>query len=136
MLSIFAWKRSSPRKRPPQTPRYAAPTVANNLASEFSETTQSTTERGDVICEDSTEDSTVEIETPEEERDYDFAEKSKKEPLISELHEKLSAAIVKNEELEEMVLKLKRQIVDLKQKYEKLEEQLLSFKTSRQMTHS
>ena len=35
---------------------------------------------------------------------------------------------MKNEELEEMVLKLKQQIVDLQEKYEQLEEQLFSFK--------
>jgi len=71
---------------------------------------------------------TAEIETPEKERDYNFAEKSNGELSISELQEKLSAVTVKNEELEEIVLKLKRQIVDLEQKYEQLEEQLFSFK--------
>lgn len=137
MPSVFAWKRSSPRKRPPPTPRFTATTVANNLTSEFSEATQSMTESSDVICEDLSTTNmagetsfpeTAETETPEEECDYDFAEKSKSELLISDLQEKLSAVIVKNEELEEKVLKLKKQIVDLEQKYEQLEEQLFSFK--------
>ena len=35
--SIFAWKRSSPRKRPPPTPRFTATTVAKNLTSQDSE---------------------------------------------------------------------------------------------------
>ena len=39
---------------------------------------------------------------------YDFADKSKRELLISKLPEKLSAVIEKNEELEKMALKLKR----------------------------
>ena len=137
--SIFAWKRSSPRKRPPPTSRFTATTVATNLASELSEGTQWTTESSDVIYEDSSPTNmagemsfpeTAEIETPEKERDYNFAEKSKGELLISELQEKLSAVTVKNEELEEIVLKLKRQIVDLEQKYEQLEEQLFSFKNT------
>ena len=35
--SIFAWKRSLPRKRPPPTPRLMATTVAKNLTSQDSE---------------------------------------------------------------------------------------------------
>lgn len=137
--SVFAWKRSSPRKRPPPTPRFTATTVANNLSSEFSEATQATTESSDVICEDSSTANmagetsfpeTAELtETLGEECGYDFAaEKSRNELLISDLQEKLSAVIVKNEELEKMVLKLKQQIVDLEEKYEQLEEQLFLFK--------
>ena len=37
VLSIFVWKRSSPRKRPPPTPRFTATTVAKNLTSQDSE---------------------------------------------------------------------------------------------------
>jgi len=112
--------------------------VANNLAAQFSEATQSTAESSDVICKDSSTTNTAggtsfpetaETEKPEKECGYDFAaEKSKSELMISELQEKLSAVIAKNKELEEMVLKLKKQIVDLKQKYEQLEKQLFSLK--------
>lgn len=48
--------------------------------------------------------------------------------MISELQDKLSSALVKNEKLEEMVLKLKEKVADLEQKYEQLKEQLFSFK--------
>ena len=48
--SVFAWKCSSPEKRPPPTPRFTATTVANNLLSEFSGATQATTESSDVKC--------------------------------------------------------------------------------------
>ena len=92
MPSVFAWKRSSPRKRPPPTPRFTATTVGNNLSSEFSEATQATTESSDVICEDSSTTNmagetsfpeTAETETLEEVYGYDFAaEKSRNELLI------------------------------------------------------
>lgn len=72
---------------------------------------------------------TAETETLEKECGYDFAaEKSKSELLISDLQEKPHAVIVKNEEMGEMVLKLKKQTVDLEEKYEQLKEQLFSFK--------
>ena len=53
--SIFAWKRSSPRKRPPPTPRFTATTVANNLASGFSEVMHSVTESSEVECNNSSQ---------------------------------------------------------------------------------
>ena len=69
--------------------------MANNLASEFSEATQATTESSDVIYEDSSTTNmtgetsipeTAATETLEEECGYDFAaEKSRNELLISDL---------------------------------------------------
>ena len=135
--SIFAWKRSSPRKRPPPTPRFAATTVANNLESEFSEVMHSVNERSEVVCNNSSQTNmagatsvpeTAETETPAREFNSDFVEKSEKDLLISELQEKLSTLHVKNEELEDVVFKLKKKVADLEQKYEQLEEQLFSFK--------
>ena len=115
--SIFAWKRSSPRKRPPPTPRFTATTVAKNLESEFSEVRHSVNESSEAVCNNSYQTNmggatsvpkTAEIETPERESNSDFLEKSEKDLLISELQEKLSALHVKNEDLEDLVLKLKR----------------------------
>jgi len=51
--SIFAWKQSSPRKRPPPTPHFMATTVTNNVASEFSEVMHSASEFSKVTCNDS-----------------------------------------------------------------------------------
>ena len=135
--SIFAWKRSSPRKRPPPTTRFTATTVANNLESEFSEVMHSVNESSKAVGNNSSQTNmagatsvpeTVEIEPPHREYNSDFLEKSEKDLLISELQEKLSALHVKNEELEDLVLKLKKKVADLGQKYEQLEEQLFSLK--------
>ena len=128
MPSIFAWKRSSPGKRPP-TPRFTATTVANNLESEFSEVMHSVNERSEVVCNNSSQTNmagatsvpeTAETETPAREFNADFVEKSEKDLLISELQEKLSTLHLKNEELEDVVFKLKKKVADL--------EQLFSFK--------
>ena len=135
--SIFAWKRSSPRKRPPPTPHFTATTVANNLESEFSEVMHSVNESSKAVGNNSSQTNmagatsvpeTVEIEPPHREYNSDFLEKSEKDLLISELQEKLSALHAKNEELEDLVLKLKKKVADLEQKYEQLEEQLFSLK--------
>ena len=126
--SIFAWKRSSPRKRPPPTPRFTATTVRNNLASEFGEVMHSTTEFSEVACSDSSSTNmadgtsfpeTAEIpQTPERQEHNNI--------IITELQEKLSAARLKIEELEAVVLQLKQKIVDMEQKNEQLEEQMFS----------
>jgi len=57
-----------------------------------------------------------------------FIEKSEKDLLIAELKEKLSAALAKNEELNDLVSKLREKVVDLEEKYKILEEQLFTFK--------
>ena len=135
--SIFAWKRSSPRKRPPPTPRFTATTVAKHLESEFRQGMHSVNESCEVECNNSSQTNmagatsvpeTAEIETPDREENSDFVEKSEKDLLISQLQEKLSALHVKNEQLEDLVLNLKKKVADLEQKYEQLEEQLFSFK--------
>ena len=53
--SIFEWKRSSPRKRPPAAPRFTATTVANNLESEFSEVMHSVNESSEAVCNNSSQ---------------------------------------------------------------------------------
>lgn len=128
--SIFEWKRSSPRKRPPPAPRFTATTVTNNLASEFGEVMHSATEFSEVTCNDASSTNmadgtsfpeTAEIpQTPERQEHNNI--------IITELQEKLSAALLKIEELEAVVLQLKEKIVDLEQKNEQLEEQMFSLK--------
>ena len=62
-----------------------------------------------------------------------FVEKSEKDLLIAELQDKLSAALAKNEELHELVSKLKEKAMDLEEKY--LRSGCLLLKTSPHMTH-
>ena len=90
--------------------------MANNLESEFSEVMHSVNESSEAVCNNSLQTNmagatsvpeTAEIEPPHQEYNSDFVEKSEKDLLISELQEKLSALHVKNEELEDLVLKLK-----------------------------
>ena len=128
--SIFAWKRSSPRKRAPPTPRFTATTVAKDLTSEAGEVTDSAAESCEIgtstnMAADLAFPETAEMQntTPKH-----FVEKSEKDLLIAELEDKHSAALVKNEELQELVSKLKEKVTDLEQKYETLEERLFSFK--------
>ena len=93
--SKFAWKRSSPRKRAPPTPRFTATTVAKRKASEASEALDSSTECSKIISEDATSTNmadlafpeTVEMEnmTLESECGTDVVEKSEKDSLIAEL---------------------------------------------------
>ena len=73
---------------------------------------------------------TAEINTTTEpECDAKLSEKCHKHFLLSELQEKLSTALSKNEKLQEEVCQLKERITDLKQKYTKLEERLFCLKT-------
>ena len=136
--SKFSWKRSSPRKRAPPTPRFTATTVAKQKASEVSEALDSSTECSEIISEDATSTNMVNLAFPEtaemenitRERECgtNLVEKSEKDSLIAELKGKLAAALANNEELEKVVSKLKEQVVDLERKYKKLEELLFSFK--------
>ena len=111
MQGIFAWKRSSPRKRPPPTPRFTATTVTNNLASEFSEVTHSATEFSEVTCNDSSSTNMADgTSSPETEEIPQTLEREENNNIITtELQEKLSAALLKIEELEAVVFAIKGQ---------------------------
>ena len=126
--SIFAWKRSSPRKRAPPTPRFTATSVAKNLTSEASEATDLAAESREIATSTNMAADLAFPETAEMQNTTHFAEKSEKDLLIADLEDKLSAALAKNEELQELVSKLKEKVTDLEEKYEKLEERLFSFK--------
>ncbi|CAH3171376.1 unnamed protein product, partial [Porites lobata] len=126
--SIFAWKRSSPRKRAPPTPRFTATSVAKNLTSEASEATDLAAESREIATSTNMVADLAFPETAEMQNTTHFAEKSEKDFLIADLEDKLSAAVAKNEELQELVSKLKEKVTDLEEKYEKLEERLFSFK--------
>lgn len=128
--SIFAWKRSSPRKRPPPTPRLTATTVTNNLASEFSAVMNSATEFNEVTCNDSSSTNMAHgTSVPETEEIPETPEREEHNNIITtDLQEKLSAALLKIEELEAVVLQLKENILSLEQKNEQLEEQMFSLK--------
>lgn len=132
--SQFVWKRSSPRKRAPPTPRCTATTVTKKKALEVREAVDSSTECSEIISEHATStnmaDLTVEMENTTQERECstDFVKKSEKDSCIAELKDKVAAALTNNEELEKVVSKLKEKVVDLERKYEKCEERLFSFK--------
>ena len=134
--SIFAWKRSSPRKRPPPTPRFTATTVTNNLASEFSEDTHSATEFSEVTCNDSSSTNMADgTSFPETEEIPQTPEREEHNNIMTtELQEKLSAALLKIEELEAVVLQLKDKILSLEQKNEQLEEQMFSLRNDSLVT--
>ena len=136
--NIFAWKRSSPGKRAPPTPRFTATTLAKKKASEASEPVDST--EIEIIYEDATSTSHMpELAFPETgevknitdcECSTDFVERYENDILIAELNIKPSGALANNKESEPgpVVSKLKEKVVDLERKYEKLEERLFSFK--------
>ena len=114
--SKFAWKRSSPRKRAPPTPRFTATTVAKRKASEASKALDSSTECSEIIGEDATSTNmadltfpeTVEMEniTRKRECGTDVVEKSEKDSLIAELKDKVAAALANNEQLDKVVSNL------------------------------
>ena len=136
MPSIFAWKRSSPRKQAPPKPRFTATTVAKNLTSEASEAMDSAAVSREIATSTNMADlafpETAEMQnmTPKH-----FLEESEKDLLIAELEDRLSAALAKNEELQDLVSKLEEKVTDLEEKYEKLEEWLFSFKNIASQTH-
>ena len=55
----------------------------------------------------------AEMETPHREYNSDFVKRSEKDLLISELQEKLSALHVKNEEIQDLVLKLENKVAEI-----------------------
>ena len=102
--------------------------MAKNLTSEASEAMDLVAESSEITTSTNMSDlmfpDTAEMQntTPKH-----FIEKSEKDLLIAELQDKLSAALAKNEELHELVSKLKEKVMDLEEKYEKLEERLFTF---------
>ena len=91
VLSIFAWKRSSPRKRAPPTPRFTATTMAKNLMSEASETMDVAAES----CEIATSTNMADFAFPETAEMQNttpkhFVKKSERDLLIAELELKTS----------------------------------------------
>jgi len=102
--------------------------VTNNLVREFSEVMHPVTEFSEVTCNDSSStnmaNGTSFSETAEMPQTLERQEHNN--IIITELQEKLSAALLKIEELEAVVLQLKAKIVDLEQKNEQLKEQMLS----------
>lgn len=135
--SIFAWKRSSPRKRPPPSPRPSPLTLSKNLEKDSGGGMRKGNEGCSSISEDKSDEPAVTMvnsqfperaEMEPSSEPADFAEKSDKDSLILELKERLSALLLKNEKLEEEVLNLKEKIRDLQGQHEKLEERLFSLK--------
>ena len=102
--------------------------MTNNLVREFSEVMHPVTEFSEVTCNDSSStnmaNGTSFSETAEMPQTLERQEHNN--IIITELQEKLSAALLKIEELEAVVLQLKAKIVDLEQKNEQLKEQMLS----------
>ena len=133
---IFSWKRSSPRKRLPPSPRPAPLTLSKNLEKDSGGVMCKGNEGCSSISEDKSDEPAVTMvnsqfleraEMEPSSEPADFAEKSDKDSLILELKEGLSALLLKNEKLEE-VLNLKEKMRDLQGQHEKLEERLFSLK--------
>ena len=127
--SVFAWKRSSPRKRPPPTLRIpsTAATVPHNMNENINEVVE--TAGSSEILEMSQSSSnlylTPEIEELQSSKNFDL--KSEESLEIARLEELLAATIKMKEELESEVLSLKENIALLEQKCEKLEKHVFSF---------
>ena len=143
--SKFAWKRSSPRKQAPPTPRFTATTVAKRKVSEANEALDSSTECSEIISEDATSTNmadlafpqTVEMEniTRERECGTDVVKKSEKDSLIAEQRTKLPqlSRIMKN--WIKWFQNLKRKLWILSGNMRNVRSGCFPLKTSPQMTH-
>ena len=127
--SVFAWKRSSPRKRPPPTLRIpsTAATVPHNMNENISEVVETAGSSEILEMSESSSNShlTPEIEELQSSKNFDL--KSEESLEIVRLEELLAATIKIKEELESEVLSLKENIALLEQKCEKLEKHVFSF---------
>ena len=127
--SVFAWKRSSPRKRPPPTRRISstAATVLHNLNKNISEVVETACSSEILETSESSSNSHLapEMEAPQSATNFDLQSEENLE--IAKLEKLLAATIEIKETLENEVLSLKEKISLLEQKCEKLEKHVFSF---------
>ena len=145
VLSIFAWKRSSPSKRPPPTYRSephlfpmeskkdkddVPKTDTTDPQGKKIETAPSSSTSHDPITEKLGVKSLERTEvaaTTESERGSEMSENFNKEFLIRKLQDRLDEALSDKEKLEEKVSQLKEEIPDLEEKSTKHEGRLFYF---------
>ena len=137
--SVFAWKRSSPRKRPLPMLRIpsTAATVPHNMSENISEVveTAGSSEISKTSESSSNSHLTPEIEELQSSKKFDLNSEESLE--IARLEEILAATIKIKEELESEVLSLKENIALLEQKCEKLEKHVFlieNIKTDRPLS--
>ena len=143
MPSIFAWKRSSPRKRAPPTPRLEAVKLPkrsktestdceqqkNNAAQNTSHEIKSreptaTTIKADLQFPETTEMKPKTSTTTQPGCEAELSEDASNVLSTSDLQERLNATLSKNEKLQEEVSLLKEKNADLEQKFMKCEERV------------
>ena len=124
--SVFAWKRSSPRKRPPPTPRIPS-TVSHNLYRNISEVVETASSSEILETSESSSNSHLapEIEELQSSTNFWFAVRGKSGNYTT--RETFSCTTEIKEKLQSEVLSLKGNIASLEQKCEKLEKYVFSF---------
>ena len=141
--SIFAWKRSSPRKRAPPTPRSEAVKLPkrsktestdceqqkNNAAQNTSHEIKSreptaTTIKANLQFPEITEMKPTTSTTTQPGCEAELSEDASNVLSTSDLQERLNATLSKNEKLQEEVSQLKEKNADLEQKFMKCEERV------------
>ena len=127
--SVFAWKRSSPRKRPPPTPRIlsTAATVPHNLNENLSEVVETAGLSEILEISESASNSHLAPEIEELQSSTNVDLNSEENLEIARLEKLLAATIKIKEELESEVLSLKENVSFLKEKCEKLQKHVFSF---------
>ena len=127
--SVFAWKRSSPRKRPPPTPRISstAASVSQNLNENISELVESACSSESLETSECSSKSHLAPEMEAQQTATKFDLQSKENLEIARLEKLLADTIEIKETLESEVLSLKANIVLLEQKCEQLEKHVFSF---------
>ena len=129
MPSIFAWKRSSPRKRPPPTPRLTKreKILIEKLQEESLKTVGTSIVIPSAISSSSSATTTTDLEPSATEPDSYFTERqSVKDTKINELEDQIAALLSKNKKLEEEVSLLEEKRCDLNQTCVTLKNQLFS----------
>ena len=129
MPSIFAWKRSSPRKRTPPTPRLTKreKILIEKLQEESLKTVGTSIVIPSAISSSSSATTTTDLEPSATEPDSYFTERqSVKDTKINELEDQIAALLSKNKKLEEEVSLLEEKRCDLNQTCVTLKNQLFS----------
>ena len=127
--SVFAWKRSSPCKRPPPTPRISsmATSVSQNLNENISELVESACSSESLETLECSSNSHLSPEMEAQQTATKLDLQSKENLEIARLKKLLADTIEIKETLESEVLSLKANIALVKQKCEQLEKHVFSF---------
>ena len=148
--SIFAWKRSSPHKRQPPTPRsepVKLPRRPKNVKKQLLKAGSTDpecrkSENVENISQERQEPAATTSTMPDLEKlpettemaafaepgcSTELSENTNEDILIQDLHERVNTILSEKKQLQEEVSQLKENISELKQKYTQLEERLFCF---------